>query len=154
MQKRLTGKYLSGKCVPFVHLTPLARSRVAVRSPVRDRLISISIIKIFDRFNRFDWSKMKRSIDHRNRSHRSRLIFTNVVYLNESFKQLNSIIKWGSQTLLRGFCPTYDIRTHLTSKTCSNILKLNSDIGLLHLIEVKINPAVLNYLSQSVEEGH
>jgi hypothetical protein len=42
----------------------------------------------------------------------------------------------------------------LTSKTCSNILKLNSDIGLLHLIELKINPAVLNYLSQSVEEGH
>jgi hypothetical protein len=28
--------------------------RVAVRSPVRDRSLSISIIKIFDRFNRFD----------------------------------------------------------------------------------------------------
>ena len=127
--------------------------RVAVRSRVRHRLISISIIKFFDRFNRFDWSKMKWLIEDRNRSNRSRLIFT-VVFLNESFKQLNSIVKWGSQTLLRGFCPTYDSRTHLTSKTCSNILKLNSDIGLLHLIEVKINPAVLNYLSQSVEEGH
>jgi hypothetical protein len=54
---------------------------------------------------------------------------------------------------MRGFCPTYDIRTHLTSKICSNTLKLKSDIALLHLLEVNINPAVLNNLSQSVEEG-